>query len=455
MDLLKIKITRTALFVCLACNCIAVSSTYAQNSPWDYDPNTSKESSKESESSSEKGSSSKSDGSEEAESQTAESLGYLKEILNYGVKGNWTGSVEGMSYRLYGPEAGNDIRYYQGVTPEETWGKRTIKLKVDVRSGTAAGMIYGFQENPTRYYMIIVSGDNELKVMERTPDGFAERMAISLEANEEPVALEVREKGNYIDLFVNGNNVIGFGNDSVGKGGAGIIAVNSGDYVFSDFELTVDESSEDETGNDQVSGNKEMPGKGAGADRVGAGGAGGDSVEEAEPQTAKSLGPLKEIVSYGDAENWAGTIEGNNYRMHGPEAKGDIRYYFLETPEETWGQRTIKVNVDVRAGGAAGMLYGFQEDPKRYYMITVSGENELKIVQRTPDGFEERTVASFEHGGGPVALEIRENGNNIEVLVNGNDMVGLGNDSMGKGAVGIIAVDAGDYVFSDFELTDN
>ena len=210
MKKLTIKISRSIVFASLVCSLLIASSGYAQD--------------------------------EEDAPRTAESLGLLNDIVTYGDDGNWTTSVEGNNCRIHGPDAVNYVKYYYINTNEKHWGKRTFKVKVDVREGASAGMIYGLEENPKRYYAIIVNTKNELTVMHRTPDGFQRHMGAKFDHEEEgPVALEVREDGNHIDVFVNGNKIVGFGNDSVGKGGAGIIAVDSGDYVFSDFELMIDE----------------------------------------------------------------------------------------------------------------------------------------------------------------------------------------------------------------------
>ena len=237
---LACRITRMGLLFCGACAYLFVSNSSAQNNPFDYIPEqNSSEESVEQDMDSSEGDSFSDEMSDEP--QTAQSMGLLENTLSYGVDGNWTGSVEGNSYRISGPKADSDIKYFIVNTAEETWGKRTFQVNVDSSQGNGAGLIYGFQENPKQYYMILVTSSNGLKVLQRNQEGVEERMSSSFEHEGGPVALKIQEEGNSINIFVNGNKVIGLGNDSMGKGAVGIIAVNAGEYVFSDFEFTVDD----------------------------------------------------------------------------------------------------------------------------------------------------------------------------------------------------------------------
>ena len=237
MKILTFKISRAIVFASLACSLLVASSGFAQDSK-DSEVVPMPDKSTDSDESND----GKENDQEEDEPRTAESLGLLKDIVSYGVDGNWTTSVEENNFCIHGPDAVGDVKYYYINTNEKHWGERTFKVKVEVREGASAGMIYGLRENPKRYYMIIVNRENELTVVQRTANGFKRRKGANFDhEEEEPVELEVRENGNHIDLFVNGNKMFGFGNDSVGKGGAGIIAVDAGDYVFSNFELMINE----------------------------------------------------------------------------------------------------------------------------------------------------------------------------------------------------------------------
>ena len=56
--------------------------------------------------------------------------------------------------------------------------------------------------------------------------------------------------------------------------------------------------------------------------------------EEDAPRTAESLGVLNDIVTYGDDGNWTTSVEGNNCRIHGPDAVNYVKYYYINTNEK-------------------------------------------------------------------------------------------------------------------------
>ena len=157
-------------------------------------------------------------------------------------------------------------------------------------------------------------------------------------------------------------------------------------------------------------------------------------------------------------EHWNVTLaEDGDALLRSLSGPGEVRFYFLRPAEGEEGQRRIGVTVDMRGaaeGGQAGLLYGYQENPKRYYLYTVGADGKITLMRRDEGGF--RTMISSTKGGlqpEAVRLELVEDGQQVGFVVNGERGASLGNDTMGRGAVGIVAISPGTFRFEDFEVT--
>ena len=176
----------------------------------------------------------------------------------------------------------------------------------------------------------------------------------------------------------------------------------------------------------------------------------GDNVHG--QQRATSMGAIQSILLYESAGPWTGQARGDAYLLRGENSDSDIKYWWLDTDQSQNGKRRVKVTVDVQSGnGIAGLLYGYQEDPKSYFMITVNADNTILVYERTPQGMEPRISTTTLHRG-PVTLEITEEGSYIDISINGQSIGGFGNDRMGKGKIGIVAAGSGQFEYRDFEV---
>ncbi len=181
------------------------------------------------------------------------------------------------------------------------------------------------------------------------------------------------------------------------------------------------------------------------------GGATSPSEANSAPLTAESMGELAPLLTNERDRDWICETDGQDFRLTSNE-EGDIKYFWMDTDTQHHGSRSCQVTVDVNEKGMGGLIYGFNEDPKSYFLIVVDSDNTLRIFDRNADGFSERMSSTFDAKGSEVHLEIRENGQNIDVYVNGQNMIGFGNGRMGQGGIGIAAISGGSCLFSDFEL---
>ncbi len=169
-----------------------------------------------------------------------------------------------------------------------------------------------------------------------------------------------------------------------------------------------------------------------------------------------NMGLLNPYLSEGNQGAWNIKAEKDSVLLENKNTSGDISYYFVNSKPEEEGHREISVSVELLKSGSnswAGLLYGYKEKPKRYYLFVLQGGDTVSLYHRTDAGIKLRSSMSFNGDPSkPIHLAIREKGNKISLLVNGRETSSFGNDSIGKGAVGIVAADIGLYRFSGFKV---
>lgn len=185
-----------------------------------------------------------------------------------------------------------------------------------------------------------------------------------------------------------------------------------------------------------------------------------DSMESEETDASNpvpTMGPIAEVLSLEDDGTWRGVVVDEAYHLVNPEAADAIRYYYIDA-DESYGSRTVQAQAGAVDGeGMAGLLYGFEEDPKQYYMLVVDGEGTIRLLFRGQDGVSEKFSATLgddqEAGAGePVKLAMVEDGANVEIFVNDKSLGSFSSDATGKGGVGIVAIGIVDAMFKDFEV---
>ncbi|MEM6640675.1 MAG: hypothetical protein AAF610_12340 [Pseudomonadota bacterium] len=164
------------------------------------------------------------------------------------------------------------------------------------------------------------------------------------------------------------------------------------------------------------------------------------------------MGPLADVLAPEEDATWRIAPAGDGWRFTNAQDDGAIRYYYLNEKPGEGGKRAISVDVQVRGGpdSLAGLLYGFQNQPRSYYLFTLAGDRTVHVHHFNDGRFEQKMQFGLDGLNGPVTLAIQEYGQDIALLVNGKERSRLGNNSMGRGGVGVVAVHTGNYLFSNF-----
>lgn len=174
-----------------------------------------------------------------------------------------------------------------------------------------------------------------------------------------------------------------------------------------------------------------------------------------EPASA-GMGPLTPVIQEMSDDAWSVRKDNGTVVMTNQGEPGAIRYFYVQPGAGEEGNREISVDVSLLESAPeslAGLLYGYQENPKSYYLFTVRGDGLVSLHAMDNGNFQERMAFSL---GAPITakttLTIRERGSEIGLLVNGVEKSSLGNNRLGRGAVGIVASHLGSYQFDNFAV---
>lgn len=170
-----------------------------------------------------------------------------------------------------------------------------------------------------------------------------------------------------------------------------------------------------------------------------------------------NLGVLKEVLSTGYSDGWAANIESGEYWLENINQQGAIRYYYA-AHDGINHQRKISTKVIVDAAdpySQAGLLYGFDNATRSYFLVVISAEGLFSVTRRDSNGFQALFETYLELNPKTfTVITIQENRNQLLFFINGNNVGEITHPAAGKGHVGIVAIGTGKFGFTDFADTE-
>ncbi len=168
------------------------------------------------------------------------------------------------------------------------------------------------------------------------------------------------------------------------------------------------------------------------------------------------MGPLTSIIESSTGDTWSVQNNGSSVIMENQSDGGSVQYYYANPDSDEEGRREISVELDFsqsQTESLAGLLYGFQPNPKSYFLFTAGNDQHVGLYHKSKNGFKEIMKFSVDNfTSKKIRLAIQERGNSIALLVNGTEKSTYSNKRTGRGAVGILAVGMGIFQFSDFDI---
>lgn len=172
------------------------------------------------------------------------------EFASYVLKGQedvWSGQLLSGHYQLGNSSNTGSIKYiYATALTGVTSPLSNNAISVDIMGKfshpeySQAGLIFHFDPQTRFYYAFLIKAGTMLSLVLRDADGFQELASTSSDALRagQINRLMVVPEGEVLRFFVNGSSVMSIESPSLAPGGAGIIAVGTGDFIFDDFAVT-------------------------------------------------------------------------------------------------------------------------------------------------------------------------------------------------------------------------
>lgn len=168
------------------------------------------------------------------------------------------------------------------------------------------------------------------------------------------------------------------------------------------------------------------------------------------------MGPLTPIIKSDTGKIWSIRNDGDSVAMENKNDNGSVQYFYVNPNSGEEGQREISVELNFKQSqpeSLAGLLYGFQSNPKSYFLFAAGNDENIGLYHVGENGFGEIMIFSVDnYDPEKVRLAIQERGNTIALFVNGTEKSTFSNDRTGRGAAGIVAVGKGTFQFSRFNI---
>lgn len=164
---------------------------------------------------------------------------------------------------------------------------------------------------------------------------------------------------------------------------------------------------------------------------------------------------------FGNDGAWFGEIRAGQYHLSNKSNPGAVRFYYIEATSKDGSPLgedfRIGVDVGVENGGqiaGSGLMYSFDERENTYFAFVLTDDATFGLYFRGPDGF--NPIASGPHDaigrGSSNRLSVQISADRAELFINGASLGSHEATDMSQGAIGIIAMDTGDFTFDNFQL---
>lgn len=175
-------------------------------------------------------------------------------------------------------------------------------------------------------------------------------------------------------------------------------------------------------------------------------------------QTAleKQLGPLAGFVEMGQDKVWSAASEQGWFMLRNTTDPGAVRYYWVEPQQTSSGSYRINLNLALRPMGDdpvfGGVMFNFRSG-SNYMGVLIGSDGGAYVLVRNDNGFNLQPVdGPRPRGDGSDIIAANVQGGRAQFTLNGDTLLSMENDRAFSGQLGILAVGAGQFGYTDFSV---
>ena len=172
------------------------------------------------------------------QSNVPHGMGPLAPFLDIGTRGMWTGVLKDGVYSLTNTQEPRALRTITLLRTTDAKYSVGVDISFEGTVSGIAGLVFAHNAPEKHYYLLALQPSGRLVLYNRTASSLS--IALETKAKLKPGfnRLSFEGEGNSVVIKVNGEKVASHVAQGLSEGGAGIAALGTGTYQFTNFEAT-------------------------------------------------------------------------------------------------------------------------------------------------------------------------------------------------------------------------
>ncbi|MFQ5913613.1 MAG: tetratricopeptide repeat protein [Nitrospinota bacterium] len=174
----------------------------------------------------------------------------------------------------------------------------------------------------------------------------------------------------------------------------------------------------------------------------------------------RSMGWLRHqfLVGLDSKEKWRGSLDIRGYVLKNRQDPNSVKLFWTTPEAALVGRRIVSVKVQAgfgegRVTSGAGLLYAYDPEKRFFFAYVLEDKRTVTLYRWRPRGLARTMSVSNDRvktEGFNELMIIERGGRRFDLYLNGSRIGSFKSREVGKGAVGIVAMGTGRFLFSEF-----
>jgi hypothetical protein len=169
-------------------------------------------------------------------------------------------------------------------------------------------------------------------------------------------------------------------------------------------------------------------------------------------------GPSTTVFRDYEERVWSGKIENGVYKLINKIDENAVTYHFLNIDQQNMAEFATSIEVKLlesnHANSACGLMFCYNENPKKYYSFTIDDSKQYKLWLRTEAGYKpllsgrSNLILPNEFN----KIGFIKSDKLIYLFINDKYLRKVNENTIGSGDTGIIAISKGEFLFDNLSF---